>query len=750
MIAISRKILVLGGCMMSNLVDVNLLMKDLFERWRLLLGEVIAGDLASLPNETIEQMKVLHNKLALTLLTQERYLLAVTGLQGAGKTTLVKRLYNLNDDYLRDNDGRGEKVPILITESKVDEPIGYVTYSDVTEDHGFTIKSKAVNSNEFDQIAKSPKKDHIWLELKVPYKLFHDESKSLILLPGFEKDKTELSQQLLEHVLHLSTSSIVVFRKDTFARANNLEMMETVKKVYENVKPIYILSHGDVNPENNAVIMEQFNDLVQIGEVERDRVIMSGDPALFDTKWMDEIIEMLGKYAFLTVEGEAKKISLLERLFSDIRVEIHGLEEYFRKQEEKEILADKGMFEKNTYRLVEQFEIMYERVLNDLERDVLASLEGRKDQAIEYFNNYVKENQGFWKGVINKYKPNALEQEEKMQAAIKQAWMKAGGKHPEIDIINVTTSYIEDRTNLLKEPIDENQSKITQEKKKTNRFKLDELVYEEFPNETESVKLNEKPKSISLVEAEKMNSLERINTFFAKDREQGDIIPLYREDLKTLTLLGTMLVREGLYEKQLWDHNASKVGSQEALAFHSIADLDTDALVKTIDGIKDFSEKMSGLTPIILRSIPLILGVDILFDGEADLILHATSALTGIGLTITPLQLLGTIGGAVALVYGINAVQHAVHDTNQRQLELARAGRHAINQIPEIQTKAYIQSLRRVFEKMSDHLAEVHRERLGTYDNDAKIESIRYSLRRIKHLNNQLHKTVYHHAPVII
>ena len=737
---------------MSNLVNINLLTVDLFNRWRSLLGEVIGSNLDSLPVEAIDRMKDLHNKLALTILTQERYLLAVTGLQGAGKTTLVKRLYNLDNKYLRDNDGRGEKRPILITESDVSEPVGYVSKSNYTVKHGFVIQSEIVTPDEFDRIAKSPKKEEIWLELKVPFHHFHDENKSLILLPGFEKDKEELSQQLLEHVLYLSTSSIVVFRKDTFARANNLEMMDRVKEIYDNVKPIYVLTHGDVNPENNEKIIEQFIEIVQMDITETDRVIMSGDPSLFQNNWIEEVINMIGKYAFLTDESEEKKVALLNSLFGDIRNEIYTLEEFFKKQEEKAILSDQNSFEKNTYRLVEQFEVMYERILNDLEKNILDSLQGRKEKAKEYFNAYVKENEGFWKGVLNKFSPNALKDEEKIQAAIKQAWTEADGTKPEVEIINVTTGYIEERANLLKDPIVKEQADSTLKKERANRFKLTGLEdkTEKTPRGEYSVQITEKPKAISLAEAKKMTSLQRIDTFFAKDREKGDLVPLYREDLKMLTLMGTMLCRQGLYEKQLWDQNASEIGSQESVTFTAVGDLNTNALDKTLDGMKDFSDKISGFTPAILKTIPLVLGVDVILDGQADLVLHATNALTGIGLAITPLQLLGAIGGAVALVYGVNAVQHAVHDTNQRQLKLARAGHHAINQIPEIQTKAYIQSLRQVFEKMADHLAEVHKERLGEYDNDAQIESIHYSLRRIKLVNNQLQKMVYDHAPVII
>jgi len=71
-------------------------------------------------------MKKLHNKIALAVLTQERNIFAITGLQGAGKSTLVKRLYGIDSEFLPENQKRGEQLPVLITERPIKEIEGYV------------------------------------------------------------------------------------------------------------------------------------------------------------------------------------------------------------------------------------------------------------------------------------------------------------------------------------------------------------------------------------------------------------------------------------------------------------------------------------------------------------------------------------------------------------------------------------------------------------------------------------------------
>ena len=696
----------------------------------------------------MDRLKDINNKLALTVLTQEKYLLAVTGLQGAGKTKLVKRLYNLDSSYLRDNEGRGEKRPILITESDVKDPVGHVTKSEGSEVNGFNIYSEIVTADEFDRIAKSPSKDEIWLELEVPFQHFYDDKKSFILLLDLKKIEISYSRTTRACIVSFS-SSIIVFRKDTFARANNLEMINRVKEIYKDVKPIYVLTHGDVNSENNDEIFEQFMEMLQMDAMENERVVMSGsNQNYFTHDWKNKLIGTIGRYAFLSDKSEENKVRLLEQLFMSVRDEISKLEEFLQNEETKDALNEKHSFEKNTHRLVQQFEFMYERTLLDLERDILESLQGRKEDAVKQFNGYVKENEGTWKGFFNKFTANALKEEEKFQEAIKESWVESGSTTPEVNIINVTTGYINEQENLLKEPeIKEVKESI---KENQNRFKLTGLSNKSEELSEIKGKTNRLSSPISLNAANNMTSMQRIEFFFDKQRSSGDIVPLYKNDLKTMTLMGTLLCRQALYEIHLWDQNASELGNQKALAFHEKEDLNSKILDKTVDGMKDFSDKVSGFVPHILKTIPIVLGADFVVDGEADLILHATNALTGIGLAVTPLQLLSVIGGVGTVIYGVNAIQRAVHNTNQRQLKLSRAGQDAISQIPEIQTKAYIQNQRRVFEKMADHLSEVHRERIGENDQDAKRESIAYSLRRIKLVNTQLQKMVYSHAPVII
>lgn len=56
----------------------------------------------------------------------DRMIICITGLQGTGKTTLMKNFYDLDDDSMNITIGRGERLPVFITEdSAVNRPEMY-------------------------------------------------------------------------------------------------------------------------------------------------------------------------------------------------------------------------------------------------------------------------------------------------------------------------------------------------------------------------------------------------------------------------------------------------------------------------------------------------------------------------------------------------------------------------------------------------------------------------------------------------
>ena len=59
--------------------------------------------------------------------------------------------------------------------------------------------------------------------------------------------------------------------------------------------------------------------------------------------------------------------------------------------------------------------------------------------------------------------------------------------------------------------------------------------------------------------------------------------------------------------------------STSSWAFTAVGDLNTNALDKTLDGMKDFSDKISGFISQIFENLPFILGVDVYWTGKQTL-----------------------------------------------------------------------------------------------------------------------------------
>ena len=69
-----------------------------------------------------EELFPLLRKLLIASMMHNKYIVCVSGLQGAGKTTLMKNFYDISDDFMNVSLGRGERIPVLITEGDVTEP----------------------------------------------------------------------------------------------------------------------------------------------------------------------------------------------------------------------------------------------------------------------------------------------------------------------------------------------------------------------------------------------------------------------------------------------------------------------------------------------------------------------------------------------------------------------------------------------------------------------------------------------------
>ena len=119
--------------------------------------------------ELENKLKLFFRKTYISELLFEEYVIAISGLQGAGKSTLIKEIYEIDDFPLPENITRGEKLPVMIKEKKhLTSPEMWIRRFS-KEKENYIIKLEKIESkNDFMKIATEPEIEDIILEYHIP------------------------------------------------------------------------------------------------------------------------------------------------------------------------------------------------------------------------------------------------------------------------------------------------------------------------------------------------------------------------------------------------------------------------------------------------------------------------------------------------------------------------------------------------------------------------------------------------------
>ncbi len=236
-------------------------------------------------------------KLTLATEFQNRQIISVSGLQGAGKSTMMKTFFGLPDGILNITNGRGEQIPIIISEHQ--ECQSYETYAICLEhtNSGYERKEKKIKQEDFTRYSSgniADENDIIYLELRLPYKRIEDPSLAFMLLPGFE-NKQDYWTELIEFSLKCSNSAIFVFDNKRYSRAENKTIINNLKDNFRE-SLIYAISRCDTDPKE---ICDAFRKkCIEELEVQEDRVINIGQykDNSKNEKWITVLSNSILKY----------------------------------------------------------------------------------------------------------------------------------------------------------------------------------------------------------------------------------------------------------------------------------------------------------------------------------------------------------------------------------------------------------------------------------------------------------------------
>nr|WP_251701976.1 sugar kinase [Pseudomonas boanensis] len=221
----------------------------------------LRGACTDLGNEEIDdKLLEVMRRLLLAQVLGDTWVVAIGGSQGAGKTTLMACLYGLldaEDKWLEGNEGRGEKMPVLVLEQGgLQQVQGFVRR--LVKDDGassFTLRDVPVEVAEFQRVISDPATGDLLPVLRVPRRYFKRDNQAWLLLPGYEKQDRDNRawQELMRQAMVAAGGCIVVTDKTRMA---NQQQVEIVKDMLEGelagVRPFVVVTKTEDSREDPA------------------------------------------------------------------------------------------------------------------------------------------------------------------------------------------------------------------------------------------------------------------------------------------------------------------------------------------------------------------------------------------------------------------------------------------------------------------------------------------------------------------
>lgn len=246
-----------------------------------------------------EAQKVLFHairKLAIAIEFKNRQIISVSGLQGAGKSTMMQTFFGLPEGILKVSTGRGEQIPVLISEHGNCKK--YETYAICLErsDSGYKRVEKGISPDEFIKYSSGDVADDdnvIYLELHLPYKRIEDSSIAFMLLPGFE-DRQDYWKELIEFSLKCSNAAIFAFDQARYSKMQNKVVLEKVKKGFKD-SLIYAITRCDISEETASEFRQK---CITELEVHPDRIVNVGmfKDAAKNNEWIEMLSNAVCRY----------------------------------------------------------------------------------------------------------------------------------------------------------------------------------------------------------------------------------------------------------------------------------------------------------------------------------------------------------------------------------------------------------------------------------------------------------------------
>ena len=377
-------------------------------------------------------------RLLLAEILGDTWIVAMGGSQGAGKTTLMASMYGLRGDgprWLQGNEGRGEKMPVLIQEvDGLAHPQGYVRR--LVEDKSsktFKLEDAIVDVDKFQRAVCDPDAKDLLPVLCVPRRYFKRENQAWLLLPGYEKqERSNRSwQELMRQALIGAGGCIIVTDETRMANQQQLEIVkDMLQNELRNCKPYIVISKTEAHRHNEKRLTElraSAQSTFQVdAELAAKQIILTGtdDPSYVE-EWMPLLVSAIDDLNFT---GQSNRHLQMEHLSAIVGKDLSRVLNDIRSKSRLYFSSDRGGAGEGAQVL--------EDVLEKFD-DAVESLREKHHKAVESIANaafvaaaasmnqtLAADHEGFKNWLANAFNTTS-ETKVQMQALVSKSWQKA-------------------------------------------------------------------------------------------------------------------------------------------------------------------------------------------------------------------------------------------------------------------------------------------------------------------------------------
>jgi hypothetical protein len=297
-------------------------LERLSEKLRNVLVTAAGISLSEKERAVIDRLRSGYRQVVASRILYDLRAIAVTGMQGVGKTTFVTRLYDLPAELLPHDVGRDEKVPVIIREHNGKIEVKG-TYLPTPEFPNFP--ERPVPAGELHKLLRRPPADLVVVTVYVPFRIFNDSEQALVLLPGLEYSLDERAsadpwEALVRHAVLASAACIFVASPQKLANIENQQNMTRLAERFAGLRPLIVVTHGDMySPEQMAEYCS--TALEQLGSSDSLAVIPVGNSEELAKVWRGQVMARLAEFsgtsAGLRKHQLAQSQELAERTLND-------------------------------------------------------------------------------------------------------------------------------------------------------------------------------------------------------------------------------------------------------------------------------------------------------------------------------------------------------------------------------------------------------------------------------------------------